>query len=108
MHNKRIGRDDLLKIEVCLLRRAARQRLTEDSGPVLPRRLPGASTRALLASVVSGAPAVRVAVSAPRVAAAHPHAAAGATTPHARTTVVSATMTAVTATALEAPMETAR
>lgn len=98
MHNKRIGRDDLLKIEV----RAHQMRhsealLTGNSGPVLRLRLPGDLTPA--ATVLAAA-------SAPPVVGACLHAVAEATTHRAKMTAVIVTMIDAIATELGAPRET--
>lgn len=130
MHNKRIGRDDLLKIEVSYHRQSRRSKLTCLSGLALLPLLPGASipvlARAVQTAAQSAAANVLPAVSAPHaaaVAADHPHPVA--TTPHetetttaatvmmatavnesshpAKTTAVSVTMTVATAIGLAAP-----
>jgi hypothetical protein len=117
MHNKRIGRDDLLKIEVRLYkpRREAQVELTHSSGLVLLHRHHGASTLAATAPVVS-APSVAVTVATvPTEAAiarivalfalpvvAAPLLVASVAHLPARMTVVSVTTSAATATGLGA------
>lgn len=106
MHNKRIGRDDLLKIEV---QRGAPSTPGIVADPLisgLGRHLlpPGALTLALTdpapTDAHQGGTALRAAVAvAPRRLAV-----AVVTTPRARTTAVSATMIDATETAREAPM----
>jgi len=97
MHNKRIGRDDLLKIEVCPeetqegTRQGWQRRLISFSGLELPRLLRGDSTRA---AIVLGTPA-KVATAAANVLLQEevhaPHLLAAATTRLAKTIAVTAT-----------------
>lgn len=105
MHNKRIGRDDLLKIEVSRQSWLATPGADKPSGPALLHRPRGASTRARPASATNAFPA---AATDPPAAAAPLPAVAATTLPRARTTVASATTIAVTATAPGARMATAR
>ncbi|OAG11293.1 uncharacterized protein CC84DRAFT_7576 [Paraphaeosphaeria sporulosa] len=106
MHNKRIGRDDLLKIEVCSASHVLQLvYLTSNSGHAPHPRLRGASTPAVIALVVSVASevsAAAVAVTAHRVASvlvvAPLVAAVAVTTLRARMTVGSATTIVATET----------
>ena len=133
MHNKRIGRDDLLKIEVCPCGMAVERRLhlTRTSGLVRHRLLRGASIlaerelvmvavrvvarvavteAAIEAIVVTDRSALAVA-SGPPVVAADLLARAVVPTPRAKTMFaldVSATMIAAIATARGVPMATAK
>jgi hypothetical protein len=89
MHNKRIGRDDILKIEVrhtcgasCMIRV-----LTRCSGPARLHLLHGALSAVDVRIVTA------VVVVAPLAVGRLARAVAPATTPHARTIVVTATVT---------------
>lgn len=120
MHNKRIGRDDLLKIEVrgcemCFYEQA----LICCSGRVLPHPLPGVSTRALaviariavVMTAVSPAVVVVVDVTALQEPAAEapPLVVPAANTHPVKMIAESATMTAATVSGPAALMtETAR
>lgn len=104
MHNKRIGRDDLLKIEVAnparLSRLDYRANLTS-SGPVRHLQHPGGLILVLVVTLVqvadeSDLPVADVRQPLPVEAAA--------ITLRAKTTVVNATMIDETVTALEVPM----
>jgi len=115
MHNKRLGRDDVLKIEVRWSGRATQSQdklLTMTcSGLVRRHLLRGASTRAVTASavvsVVVNAVVIVVVVRRLAVVALPRLVAALASTPLARMTVatetVTMTATAATETAVEAP-----
>jgi hypothetical protein len=100
MHNKRIGRDDLLKIEVCTSFDNHKAVLTELSGHVLPPLPPGDSTLDVTHLHEASAATVALAVSAPHAAVASPLAAVAVTTPPvAKTTAATATTTDEIATA---------
>lgn len=91
MHNKRIGRDDVLKIEVCCRphfspRQVVYGRLTRCSGLALPPLLRGGSTAEV--SVNVGRVALPRAVGHPALAAA--------TIPQGRTIVATVTGTGIT------------
>lgn len=101
MHNKRIGRDDLLKIEVSSYQLTMEFELTCDSGLVLHLRLRGVLILAATAPVVSVVAAVTVLLVV-IVAVASPRVVAVVITLLARTIVVTVTMTAATATVLGA------
>jgi hypothetical protein len=96
MHNKRIGRDDLLKIEVRIASDFQKTTLTHASGPALPPQPPGDLTPdAILLHAVSAATVV-LDVNVPLAVAASPQAAVAATTPPVvRMTDVTATTTDV-------------
>ncbi len=104
MHNKRIGRDDLLKIEVPIPAGQARMHYLADlnpSGPVRHLQHPGALILVLVVTLVqvadeSDLPVADVHQLLPVEAAV--------ITLRVKTTVVSATTIDGTVTALEAPM----
>ena len=104
MHNKRIGRDDLLKIEVPIPARQARLHNSANlnpSGPVRHLQHPGALILVLVVTLVQ-------VVDESDLPVADEHqllpVEAVVITLRVKTTVVSATMIDGTVTALEAPM----
>lgn len=113
MHNKRIGRDDLLKIEVgCPIQGKVEVMLTSCSGPahLPPHR--GDSTLAVTALVVSVLSVVTVVIAATVVVvllvAEAPHLAGTVAALLARMIAASVTMTVATATGLGALTVTAK
>lgn len=116
MHNKRIGRDDLLKIEVCPNRIMTWVCLISYSGPVRLLRHHGGLTPAVTVPVASALSVAATVATVPTVvvtvqtevfallAAAAPLLVASAELLLARTTAASATTTAVTATGQGAPL----
>ena len=114
MHNKRLGRDDILKIEVRkrhLPGRSYYRANKLDSGRAHHHQHPGVSILAAMIPAVGEVSAVHPAVViALLVVDPTPHpVVAAAITLHAKTIVASATTIGVTATALEAlTTETAR